>query len=168
MHCLSFKSSHQSFVWIWSRSDYSSSKRKPPLPSCPLLFSAKYTLSLYGYIKHCVRTFATWTGTPTMPPLTPRKRLHEPEPASTPIHNRATTMHGATSSHYVLDQAHRVAEQEMRDKYEKIDVKNFLDLLPEAKGKVRRSGEYRPDESGNAAVCSVCTSTVFLWNRCDI
>ncbi|KAF9059028.1 hypothetical protein BDP27DRAFT_1303006 [Rhodocollybia butyracea] len=71
-----------------------------------------------------------------MPPLTPRKRLHEPEPepASTPIHNRATTMHGATSSHYVLDRAHRVAEKEMRDKYEKIDMRNFLDLLPEAKG----------------------------------
>ncbi|KAF9058442.1 hypothetical protein BDP27DRAFT_1507793 [Rhodocollybia butyracea] len=97
-----------------------------------------------------------------MPPLTPRKRLHEPEPASTPIHNRATTMHGAMSSHYVLDRAHRVAEKEMRDKYEKIDMRNLLDLLPEAE-----------DESGNAAITAMKDYLSPEWvfintsNHCD-
>ncbi|KAF9060610.1 hypothetical protein BDP27DRAFT_1492462 [Rhodocollybia butyracea] len=90
-----------------------------------------------------------------MPPLTPRKRLHEPEPepASTPIHNRATTMHAprrATTFLTKLTGGRRYAG-----------------------GKVRRSGEYCPDESGNAAITAMKDYLSPEWvlintsNHCD-
>ncbi|KAF5377380.1 hypothetical protein D9757_007983 [Collybiopsis confluens] len=70
---------------------------------------------------------------PSLPPpagTPPNKTIALPH--STPINRRAVTLHAATSNHYVFKEPHARAANEMENKYEKIPIEDFLNLLPEA------------------------------------